>query len=206
MCDRYWTISACVPVLHLRVSYPLDAEVVRDFARELKIVCPLRSRTLCRGCGCAARGSGVEVFLASGTAGAPFIPSHGEVHPEQLAHLLAVDWESLAARLNASLLAGRAYESIPRRRCPVGDVPITAFRSLEENRVSDRLFIHSRDSGHDNGVFIFRRWERGSIYSGWAPLTATATSFNTWEMAYFHSGRGPSKAAGRSQHYILASV
>ncbi|MEC7226992.1 MAG: indolepyruvate ferredoxin oxidoreductase family protein, partial [Candidatus Latescibacterota bacterium] len=71
-------IGARVPVLHLRVSYPLDAEIVQHFARDLKTVYLVEEpgpfvEDAVRA---ALWGSGVEVFLGQwDEEGAPFVPA-----------------------------------------------------------------------------------------------------------------------------------
>ena len=187
-----------VPILHLRVPYPLDAEIVRYFAKNLKTIYLVEEpgpfvEDAVRA---ALWGSGVEVFLGQwDEEGNPFVPSHGEVHPEQLAHLLA---DRLGANRNAirklQSLDQRAHGAVPQvTPMSCGGCPYNSFRSLDEKPGGAIGCSSIRATpAYDNGVlYIPTMGAGGSIYSGWAPFNGNRHIFQyLGDGSYFHSGRG----------------
>ena len=83
-----------VPVLHLAVSYPLDCEIVRTFARGLRHIYVVEEPGpfVEEGVKAALWGMDVEaVYGQWDEDGQPLIPAHGEVDPE--------NWRSSSARV-----------------------------------------------------------------------------------------------------------
>ncbi|MCE2450962.1 MAG: indolepyruvate ferredoxin oxidoreductase family protein, partial [Candidatus Latescibacteria bacterium] len=77
-----------VPVLHLAVSYPLDYEIVRTFARGLRDIYVVEEPGpfVEEGVKAALWGMDVEaVYGQWDEGGQPLISAHGEVDPEELA-------------------------------------------------------------------------------------------------------------------------
>ncbi len=191
-------IGARVPVLHLRVSYPLDAEIVRHFARDLKTVYLVEEpgpfvEDAVRA---ALWGSGVEVFLGQWDEdGAPFVPAYGEVHPEELAHLLADRLGATGSAIERLRSLGeRSHEVVPQvTPMSCGGCPYNSFRSLDE-KPGGAIGCSSIRAipAYDNGVlYIPTMGAGGSIYSGWAPFNGNRHIFQyLGDGSYFHSGRG----------------
>ena len=110
-----------------------------------------------------------------------------------------VDWESLEARLGGFARWQRAHESYPQvTPMSCGGCPYNSFRSLDE-KPGGAIGCSSIRAipAYDNGVlYIPTMGAGGSIYSGWAPFNGNRHIFQyLGDGSYFHSGRGPSKAA-----------
>ncbi len=187
-----------LPILHLRAPYPLDAQIVRRFARGLRSIYLVEEpgpfvEDAVRA---ALWGSQVEQFLGQwDEGGAPFVPSHGEVTPERLARLLAgrlgVGGPALE-RLQA--LEGRIYSGTPTvTPMSCGGCPYNSFRTLKE-KPGGAIGCSSIRAipAYDNGVlYIPTMGAGGSIYSGWAAFNGNRHIFQyLGDGSYFHSGRG----------------
>ena len=101
-----------VPVLQLSVSYPLDRDTVRRFGEGLRTVYVVEEPGpfVEEGVKAALWGSSVEgVFGQYDEEGRPFIPSYGEVEPEQLARLL---WPRLKGGQATTPSAGHLPEGL----------------------------------------------------------------------------------------------
>lgn len=187
-----------VPVLHLRVTYPLDGDIVRAFARGLKTIYLVEEpgpfvEDAVRA---ALWGSDVETLLGQwDEGGKPFIPSYGQVTPEQLA-------EKLADRLGGARGPISRLRELNERRPTVvpsvtpmscGGCPYNSFRSLKE-KPGGAIGCSSIRAipAYDNGVlYIPTMGAGGSIYSGWAPFNGNRHIFQyLGDGSYFHSGRG----------------
>lgn len=187
-----------VPILHLRMAYPLDAEIVRQFARGLQRIYLVEEPGpfVEEGVKAALLGTGVEaVYGQWDEEGKPFIPSFGEVDPEVLARLLGPRLgadkrllEALAAQTE------RSYPTVPSvMPMSCGGCPYNSFRDLKE-KPGGAIGCSSIRAipAYDNGVlYIPTMGAGGSIYSGWAPFNDNKHIFQyLGDGSYFHSGRG----------------
>jgi indolepyruvate ferredoxin oxidoreductase len=113
-------LGARVPVLQLSVSYPLDGEIIRRFARGLRTVYVVEEPGpfVEEGVKAALWRSSVEgVFGQYDEVGQPFIPAYGEVDPEILARLL---WPKLKGGGERAVLATPARGE-PRDAAEAGE-------------------------------------------------------------------------------------
>lgn len=187
-----------VPVLHLAVSYPLDYEIVRAFARDLRHIYVVEEPGpfVEEGVKAALWGAGVEaVYGQWDEDGQPLIPAHGEVDPEELALKLGprlqADPECLAA---LQRVLDRTYPAVPRvTPMSCGGCPYNSFRDLREKPggaigCSSIRAIEAYDSGV---LYIPTMGAGGAIYSGWAPFNGNQHIYQyLGDGSYFHSGRG----------------
>ena len=189
-----------VPVLHLSVSYPLDTEIVRDFAHGLRRVYVVEEPGpfVEEGIRAALLGTGVEgVWGQYDESGALFIPAYSEVDPEVLARVL---WPKLKESAGRNLLGDlngileRPYPAVPTvTPMSCGGCPYNSFRDLKEKPggaigCSSIRAIEAYDYGV---LYIPTMGAGGSIYSGWAQFNGNQHIFQyLGDGSYFHSGRG----------------
>ncbi len=196
-----------VPVLHLRMAYPLDAQIIRRFAKGLERIYLVEEPGpfVEDGVKAALWGTGVEaVYGQWDEQGKPFVPSYGEVDPEVLAQLLG---PRLGAdrRLLEQLKthAERSYPSVPSvMPMSCGGCPYNSFRDLKE-KPGGAIGCSSIRAipAYDNGVlYIPTMGAGGSIYSGWAPFNDNQHIFQyLGDGSYFHSGRGAIQSCVQGQ-------
>lgn len=187
-----------VPVLHLAVSYPLDGEIIRTFARRLRRIYVVEEPGPFVEEGVKAALWGTEVEAVHGQwdeDGQPLIPAHGEVDPEVLALQLGPRLGAAPERLAAlQHVLDRAYPAVPRvTPMSCGGCPYNSFRDLREKPggaigCSSIRAIEAYDSGV---LYIPTMGAGGSIYSGWAPFNGNQHIYQyLGDGSYFHSGRG----------------
>ena len=201
-----------LPVLQLAVTYPLDGDTIRDFAEGKRRIFVVEEPGpyVEEGVKAALWGSGVVgVYGQYDEAGRPFIPSHGEVDPEDLARLL---WPHLRGGTRVAgthaadaepgnpfltqlqEISSRAYPEVPAvSPMSCGGCPYNVFRDLDEKPggAIGCSSIRATDA-YDNGVlYIPTMGAGGSIYSGTAPFNGNEHIFQyLGDGSYFHSGRG----------------
>ena len=187
-----------VPILHLRMAYPLDAEIVRQFAQGLKRIYLVEEPGpfVEDGIKAALWGTGVEaVYGQWDEEGKPFVPAYGEVDPEVLARLLGPRLGAEGRRLEElAAQTGRSYPKVPSvMPMSCGGCPYNSFRALKE-KPGGAIGCSSIRAipAYDNGVlYIPTMGAGGSIYSGWAPFNDNKHIFQyLGDGSYFHSGRG----------------
>ena len=187
-----------VPVLHLAVSYPLDYEIVRTFARGLRRIYVVEEPGpfVEEGVKAALWGMDVEaVYGQWDEDGQPLIPAHGEVDPEELALELGPRLGAAPERLaELQRVLDRTYPTVPRvTPMSCGGCPYNSFRDLHEKPggaigCSSIRAIEAYDSGV---LYIPTMGAGGSIYSGWAPFNDNQHIYQyLGDGSYFHSGRG----------------
>lgn len=187
-----------VPVLHLAVIYPVDYQIVREFARGLReiIVVEEPGPFVEEAVKAALWNSDVEaVYGQLDEQGRPFIPSHGEVDPEELAlklgPRLGVESRHLAGLQGVLERIYPAVPSVTPMSC--GGCPYNSFRDLNE-KPGGAIGCSSIRAieAYDNGVlYIPTMGAGGSIYSGWAPFNGNQHIYQyLGDGSYFHSGRG----------------
>ena len=107
-----------VPILHLVVAYPLDQRVVREFAKDLRRVYVVEEPGpfVEEAVKAALWNTGVEaVYGQYDEEGQPFIPSYGEVDPEELAQKLGPRLAAEVGRLTSlRAVLDRVYPAVPR--------------------------------------------------------------------------------------------
>jgi len=187
-----------VPVLHLRITYPLDAEIIRRFAvgRQRIYLVEEPGPFVEDGIKAALWGCGVEaVYGQWDEEDNPFIPSYGEVDPEVLAQLLGPRLGAKNERVQRlEQIAARDYPTVPSvTPMSCGGCPYNSFRDLKE-KPGGAIGCSSIRAipAYDNGVlYIPTMGAGGSIYSGWAPFNDNKHIFQyLGDGSYFHSGRG----------------
>ena len=187
-----------VPVLHLAVSYPLDYEIVRIFARGLRHIYVVEEPGpfVEEGVKAALWGKDVEaVYGQWDEDGQPLIPAHGEVDPEELALKLGPRLGAAPERLaELQRVLDRTYPTVPRvTPMSCGGCPYNSFRDLHEKpgRAIGCSSIRAIEA-YDSGVlYIPTMGAGGSIYSGWAPFNGNQHIYQyLGDGSYFHSGRG----------------
>ena len=187
-----------VPVLHLAVSYPLDYEIVRTFARGLRRIYVVEEPGPFVEEGVKAALWDAEVEAVYGQwdeDGQPLIPAHGEVDPEELALKLGPRLGAAPERLVAlQRVLNRTYPAVPRvTPMSCGGCPYNSFRDLREKPggaigCSSIRAIEAYDSGV---LYIPTMGAGGAIYSGWAPFNGNQHIYQyLGDGSYFHSGRG----------------
>ena len=187
-----------VPVLHLAVSYPLDYEIVRAFARGLRRIYVVEEPGpfVEEGVKAALWGADVEaVYGQWDEDGQPLIPAHGEVDPEELALKLGPRLGAAPERLaELQHVLDRTYPAVPRvTPMSCGGCPYNTFRDLHEKPggaigCSSIRAIEAYDTGV---LYIPTMGAGGSIYSGWAPFNGNQHIYQyLGDGSYFHSGRG----------------
>ena len=194
-----------VPTLHLRVSWPLDAEGIRRFAvehgLETVIVVEEPGPFVEEGVKAALLGvDGVRaVYGERDETGAVLIPSFGEVDPEILAQRLA-PYLRMGAAASAALTRLEKIESRRFRPVPAvspmscGGCPYNVFRDLKGEKPGGAIGCSSiRAIGaYDDGVrYIPTMGAGGSIYSGTALFNGNQHIYQyLGDGSFFHSGRG----------------
>ena len=187
-----------VPILHLSVIFPLDYQIVREFAKGLKRIYVIEEPGpfVEEGIKAALWDTGVEaVFGQFDEDGQPFIPSHGEVDPEYLAQQLGRQIGAESEQLKGLQdIAERSYPLLPSvTPMSCGGCPYNAFRDLKE-KPGGAIGCSSIRAieAYDNGVlYIPTMGAGGSIYSGWAPFNGNQHIYQyLGDGSYFHSGRG----------------
>ncbi|NKB68415.1 MAG: indolepyruvate ferredoxin oxidoreductase family protein [Candidatus Latescibacteria bacterium] len=197
-----------VPVLHVRVPYPLDTEIVRQFGRGLRTVYVVEEPGpfVEEGIKAALWNTGVEaVYGHTDESGNPFIPAHGEVDPEFLASVLAPRLGGSRTALLEELAAIQQREAVPVPSVSpmsCGGCPYNSFRDLNEKPGGAIGCSSIRATpAYDNGVlYIPTMGAGGSIYSGWAQFNGNQHIFQyLGDGSYFHSGRGAVQSCVQSQ-------
>ena len=167
-----------VPVLHLAVSYPLDYEIVRTFARGLRHIYVVEEPGpfVEEGVKAALWGMDVEaVYGQWDEDGQPLIPAHGEVDPEGIgtqARPASGGGPRTPRRIAARARPHLSDRAPASRPCPAAAVQYNTFRDLHEKPggaigCSSIRAIEAYDSGV---LYIPTMGAGGSIYSGWAPF------------------------------------
>jgi indolepyruvate ferredoxin oxidoreductase len=195
-----------LPVHQLSVTWPVDAAGVRRFAEESGVEEILVVEEPGPFVEDAVRSAlwGTQVRRVVGErdeAGAPLVPSWGEVDPEVLARLLA---DRLGGRVPASgtealeriaAIDARPVVDIPRvvpMSC--GGCPYNSFRALGGEKPGGAIGCSSIRAmeAYDKGVrYIPTMGAGGSIHSGTAPFNGNEHIFQyLGDGSYFHSGRG----------------
>ena len=196
-----------VPILHLSVIFPLDYQIVRDFARGLKRIYVIEEPGpfVEEGIKAALWDTEVEaVFGQFDEKGQPFIPSHGEVDPEYLAQQLGRHIGAEPGRLKRLRdIADRSYPLLPSvTPMSCGGGPYITFRVLKE-KPGGAIGCSSIRAieAYDNGVlYIPTMGAGGSIYSGWAPFNGNQHIYQyLGHGSYFHSGRGAIQSCVRGE-------
>ncbi len=199
-------LGAEVPVLQLSVTYPLDQEIIREFARTpgLRTIYLVEEPGpfVEEGVKAALWGSSVEgVYGQYDEEGKPFVPSWGEVDPEGIAQLLGPrllpSAPSSASALYSRLedILGRTYSEVPKvAPMSCGGCPYNSFRDLKGEKPGGAIGCSSIRAmeAYDYGVlYIPTMGAGGSIYSGTAPFNGNRHSYQyLGDGSYFHSGRG----------------
>ena len=199
-------IGAEVPVLQLSVTYPLDQDIIREFADtfDLRTVYLVEEPGpfVEEGVKSALWSSRVEgVYGQYDEEGKPFVPSWGEVDPERIAQLLGPRLLP-SANAPASPLYGRledilerSYPEVPKvAPMSCGGCPYNTFRDLKGEKPGGAIGCSSIRAmeAYDYGVlYIPTMGAGGSIYSGIAPFNGNRHSYQyLGDGSYFHSGRG----------------
>jgi indolepyruvate ferredoxin oxidoreductase len=196
-----------LPILHLRMAYPLDAQIIRDFAKGLERIYLVEEPGpfVEEGVKAALLGTGVEAIYGQwDELGKPFVPSYGEVDPEVLVQLLGprlgVDKRQLQQVESRALPEYPAVPSVVPMSC--GGCPYNSFRDLKE-KPGGAIGCSSIRAipAYDNGVlYIPTMGAGGSIYSGWAPFNGNQHIFQyLGDGSYFHSGRGAIQSCVQGQ-------
>ena len=207
-------IGVEAPLLQLSVTYPLDQEIIREFADtfDLRTVYLVEEPGpfVEEGVKSALWGSSVEgVYGQYDEEGKPFVPSWGEVDPERIAQLLGprllpsghAPASPLYGRLEDVL--GRSYPEVPKvAPMSCGGCPYNTFRDLKGEKPGGAIGCSSIRAmeAYDYGVlYIPTMGAGGSIYSGTAPFNGNRHSYQyLGDGSYFHSGRGRSRAVCRA--------
>ena len=186
------------PILHLEVIYPLDTEIVRDFARGLREIIVVEESGPFVEQAVKATLWHTDVKAVYGQVdenGKTLIPAYGEVDPEELALKLGPRLGADMQRLNRlRAMLERSYPSLPGvTPMSCGGCPYNSFRDLQEKPggaigCSSIRAIEAYDSGV---LYIPTMGAGGSIYSGWAPFNGNQHIYQyLGDGSYFHSGRG----------------
>ena len=195
-----------MPILHLRAIYPLDMEIVRDFAKGLQSIFVIEEPGpfVEDGIKSALFNSGVESVIGHLDEDQnPFIPSYGELDPEILVNLLSPRFGG-----NNAIPQDIRKSSNPRIDTPnvtpmsCGGCPYNSFRDLKEKPGGAIGCSSIRATpAYDNGVqYIPTMGAGGSIYSGWAPFNGNKHIFQyLGDGSFFHSGRGAIQSCVQSE-------
>ena len=199
-------IGAEVPVLQLSVTYPLDQDIIREFADtfDLRTVYLVEEPGpfVEEGVKSALWSSRVEgVYGQYDEEGKPFVPSWGEVDPERIAQLLGPrllpSTNAPASPLYGRLedILERSYPEVPKvAPMSCGGCPYNTFRDLKGEKPGGAIGCSSIRAmeAYDYGVlYIPTMGAGGSIYSGIAPFNGNRHSYQyLGDGSYFHSGRG----------------
>jgi indolepyruvate ferredoxin oxidoreductase len=191
-----------VPVLQLSVTYPLDRQTIRQFARGKRRIYVVEEPGPFVEDGVKAALWGSEVESVNGQydeAGRPLIPSHGEIDPEDLAQRL---WPRLNSRpeqdnpflSGLTRIMSRVYPQIPAvSPMSCGGCPYNVFRDLDEKPggAIGCSSIRAMDAYDNQVLYIPTMGAGGSIYSGTAAFNGNQHIFQyLGDGSYFHSGRG----------------
>ncbi|MBI2504405.1 MAG: indolepyruvate ferredoxin oxidoreductase family protein [Candidatus Latescibacteria bacterium] len=189
-----------VPVLHLKAIFPLEKEILRQFASRLRRIYLVEEPGpyVEEGIKAALWGTAVEgVYGKEDELGQPFLPAWGELDPEVLAEKL---WPKLRGdRVTAPLtflaeILKRQYPRVPLvSPMSCGGCPYNTFRDLEEKPGGEIGCSSIRAiEAYDHGVlYIPTMGAGGSIYSGAALFNGNKHIFQyLGDGSYFHSGRG----------------
>ncbi|MBM3279351.1 MAG: indolepyruvate ferredoxin oxidoreductase family protein [Candidatus Handelsmanbacteria bacterium] len=195
------------PVLHLRAIYPLDRQLVRDFAQGLRQVYVVEEPGpyVEESIKAALWGSGVEgVYGKEDKGGRPFLPAWGELDPEVLAQVLAPVLGGSRGRGGAlGEVLGRVYPLVPTvTPMSCGGCPYNTFRDLREKPGGEIGCSSIRAiEAYDHGVlYIPTMGAGGSIYSGAAAFNGNKHIFQyLGDGSYFHSGRGAIQTCVQAQ-------
>jgi indolepyruvate ferredoxin oxidoreductase len=192
-----------LPILQLSVTYPLDGETIRQFAAgglKRVIVVEEPGPFVEDGVKAALWDTQVEEVLGQvDEGGNPFIPSHGEIEPEDLVRLLWPRLKALASGAHTverlEHIVTRSYPDVPSvvpMSC--GGCPYNLFRDLKGEKPGGAIGCSSIRAmeAYDMGVlYIPTMGAGGSIYSGTAPFNDNKHIFQyLGDGSYFHSGRG----------------
>jgi len=207
VCQALDYLQVRVPILHLRMAYPLDAQIIQRFAGGLERIYLVEEPGpfVEEGVKAALWGTGIEALYGQwDEEGKPFIPSYGEVDPEILAQLLGPRLGASRGRVqHLESRAARAYPSIPSvMPMSCGGCPYNSFRDLKE-KPGGAIGCSSIRAipAYDNGVlYIPTMGAGGSIYSGWAAFNGNQHIFQyLGDGSYFHSGRGAIQSCVQGQ-------
>ena len=203
VCAALQIMDVRVPVLQLSVTWPLDAETIRQFAAPgLKqvIVVEEPGPFVEDGVKAALWDTDVRQVLGQfDEHGHPLIPAHGEIEPEDLVRIL---WPRLKPLSSGShsverlqRIVERSYPDVPSvvpMSC--GGCPYNTFRDLKGEKPGGAIGCSSIRAmeAYDMGVlYIPTMGAGGSIYSGTAPFNDNKHIFQyLGDGSYFHSGRG----------------
>jgi indolepyruvate ferredoxin oxidoreductase len=195
-----------VRILHLGLTYPLDAELVRRFAtgleeiivvEEKRAFVEMQLRDCLYGLAPAPR-----VLGKSTETGAVFFPLHGELDADIIAERLGPrlqrlgDAPGIAARLEIlRAIRARRYEPFPVRKpnycsgCPHN----TSTRLLEGQIAGGGIGCHGMggliEQASRHVAYLTPMGSEGVPWVGAAPFTGTPHMFqNIGDGTYFHSG------------------
>ena len=196
-----------VPVLFLAVSYPLDCEIVRTFARGLRHIYVVEEPGpfVEEGVKAALWGTDVEaVYGQWDEDGQPLIPAHGEVDPEELALKLG----PRLGRLPSASPSCSACSTAPIRPCPASrPCPAAAVRTTPSATCMKSRGEPSAapPSGRLKPTIpassTSPRWGLvGPFTAAGHPSTTISTSTNTWATAAISTAvEARSKAASKAR-------
>ena len=133
--------------------------------------------------------------------GNPFIPSWGEVDPEDVAKLLEPRLNAALGRKQSQVsvqfndILQREFPDVPKvSPMSCGGCPYNSFRDLKGEKPGGAIGCSSIRAmeAYDFGVkYIPTMGAGGSIYSGTAPFNGNQHSFQyLGDGSYFYSGRG----------------
>ncbi|MEE2657849.1 MAG: indolepyruvate ferredoxin oxidoreductase family protein [Candidatus Latescibacterota bacterium] len=195
-----------VPILQLRVSWPLDPKGIRSFAArhhlDTILVVEEPGPFVEEGVKSALFGSAVQTVVGErDEQGGTLFPSYGEIDPEVLASLLWPHVRAPGAELLPPVL--QEFDRIDARQMPAvpavvpmscGGCPYNTFGALSGEKPGGAIgcsSIRAMDA-YDNGVlYIPTMGAGGSIYSGTAAFNGNQHIFQyLGDGSYFHSGRG----------------
>ncbi len=191
-----------VAVLQLSVSYPLDGQTIRSFAKGRRWIYVVEEPGpfVEEGVKAALWGSDVEgVHGQYDENGRPLIPSYGEIDPENLARLLWPRLNSDPEQDNPFLsgltrIMSRVYPHIPAvSPMSCGGCPYNVFKDLDEKPggAIGCSSIRAMDAYDNQVLYIPTMGAGGSMYSGTAPFNGNQHIFQyLGDGSYFHSGRG----------------
>jgi len=187
-----------VPILHLAIAYPLDQRVVREFARDLRrlYVVEEPGPFVEEAVKAALWNTGVEaVYGQYDQEGQPFIPSYGEVDPEELAQKLGPLLAAEVGRLTSlRAVLDRVYPAVPRvTPMSCGGCPYNSFRDLQEKPggAIGCSSIRAIEAYGTGVLYIPTMGAGGAIYSGWSQFNDHQHIYQyLGDGSYFHSGRG----------------
>ncbi|MCC7261973.1 MAG: 2-oxoacid:acceptor oxidoreductase family protein, partial [Candidatus Latescibacteria bacterium] len=198
-----------VPVLHLKAIFPLDRQLVRQFARGLRRIYLVEEPGpyVEESVKAALWGTGVEgVYGKEDELGQPWLPAWGEIDPEVLALKLApklAGGDGAAPVVALGEVLARAYPQVPAvSPMSCGGCPYNTFRDLAEKPGGEIGCSSIRAiEAYDHGVlYIPTMGAGGSIYSGAAQFNGNRHIFQyLGDGSYFHSGRGAIQTCVQAQ-------